>query len=182
MSEEWEQVHQKWQKTEIVEANLEEMMDNMTVMGKRLEMFNETEMDSRWEVFFQIKNQIISYERTSTLISLLSDKALRERHWDRILEYVRDAQPSFTETSINVNEITVEDLGIIGFDKCTTGIDSVVQSSHKEIEIEDELQSLATSIQNSKLETTVNQEGFFIISNANMLFEIFEKSQHKLWD
>ena len=182
MSEEWEQVHQKWQKTKIVEANLEEMMDNMTVMGKRLEMFNETEMDSRWEVFFQIKNQIISYERTSTLISLLSDKALRERHWDRILEYVRDAQPSFTETSINVNEITVEDLGIIGFDKCTTGIDSVVQSSHKEIEIEDELQSLATSIQNSKLETTVNPEGFFIISNANDLFEVFEQSQHKLWD
>ena len=182
LSEEWEQVHQKWQKTKIVEADLEEMKNNMEVMGKRLEMFNENDMDSRWEVFFQIKNQILSYERTSNLISLLSDRALRERHWDRILEYVRDAQPNFTETSINVNNITVEDLGIIGFDKCMTGIDSVVQSSHKEIEIEDELQSLATSIQNSKLETTVNQEGFFIISNANVLFEIFEQSQHKLWD
>ena len=89
---------------------------------------------------------------------------------------------NFTETSINVNNITVEDLGIIGFDKCMPGIESVVQSSHKEIEIEDELQSLATSIQNSKLETTVNAEGFFLISNANSLFEIFEQSQHKLWD
>ena len=182
LSEEWEQVHLKWQKTKIVEADLSEMMENMSVMKKRLEMFNENEMDSRWEVFFQIKNQILSYEKTSTLISLLSDKALRTRHWDRILEYVRDAQPNFTETSIDVNNITVEDLGIIGFDKCMNGIDSVVQSSHKEIEIEDELQNLATSIQNSKLETSVNQEGFFIIMNANNLFDIFEQSQHKLWD
>ena len=182
LSEEWEQVHQKWQKTRIVEANLDEMMENMSVMSKRLEMFNESEMDSRWEVFFQIKNQILSYEKTSSLISLLSDKALRPRHWDRILEYVRDANPNFTSSSIEVEKITVEDLGIIGFDKCVSGIDSVIQSSHKEIEIEDDLQSLATSIQNSTLETTVNQEGFFVISNSNYLFETFEQSQHKLWN
>lgn len=182
LSEEWEQVHQKWQKTKIVQADRKEMMENMDVMIKRLERFNEGEMDSRWEVFFQIKNQILGYDRTNVLISLLSDRALRTRHWDRILEYVRDAQPNFTETSINVNNIKVEDLGIIGFDKCMPGIEAVVQSSHKEIEIEDELQGLATSIQNSKLETTVNPEGFFLISNANNLFEIFEQSQHKLWD
>ena len=182
LSEEWEQVHHKWQKTKIVGADLVEMRENMSVMEKRLEMFQESEMDTRWEVFFQIKTQIQSYERTSSLISLLSDRALRPRHWDTILEYVRDAQPSFTKTSIDVNEITVEDLGIIGFDKCVTGIDSVVQSSHKEIEIEEELQVLAGSIQNSVLETNVNQEGFFIVSNANDLFEVFEKSQHKLWD
>ena len=182
LSEEWEEVHIKWQKTNIVGADLVEMKENMSVMEKRLEMFQESEMDSRWEVFFQIKSQIQSYERTSSLISLLSDRALRPRHWDTILEYVRDAQPSFTQTSIDVNEITVEDLGIIGFDKCITGIDSVVQSSHKEIEIEEELQVLAGSIQNSVLETNVNQEGFFIISNANDLFDVFENSQHKLWD
>ena len=182
LSEEWEQVHLKWQKTKIVGADLVEMKENMSVMEKRLEMFQESEMDSRWEVFFQIKTQIQSYERTSSLISLLSDRALRPRHWDTILEYVRDAQPSFTKTSIDVTEITVEDLGIIGFDKCVAGIDSVVQSSHKEIEIEEELQLLAGSIQNSVLETNVNQEGFFIVSNANDLFDVFEKSQHKLWD
>ena len=182
LSEEWEEVHMKWQKAKIVEANLDEMMENMSVMSKRLEMFSESEMDSRWEVFFQIKNQIIGYEKTSSLISLLSDKALRLRHWDRILEYVRDANPNFTNNSIEVEKITVEDLGIIGFDKCMSGIDSVVQSSHKEIEIEDELQSLATSIQISRLETTVNQDGFFIITNSNNLFEIFEQSQHKLWN
>ena len=68
-------------------------------------MFSESEMDSRWEVFFQIKNQIIGYEKTSSLISLLSDKALRLRHWDRILEYVRDANPNFTNNSIEVEKI-----------------------------------------------------------------------------
>ena len=182
LSEEWENVHHKWQKTNMILADLTEMKDNMSVMEKRLEMFNESEMDSRWEVFIQIKFQIQSYEKTSGLIALLSDRALRPRHWDRILEYVRDAQPNFTETSIDVKGITVEDLAIIGFDKCIPGIEGVVQSAHKEIEIEDELRELAASIQNSKLETDVNPEGFFIIMNANELFAIFERSQHKLWN
>ena len=136
----------------------------------------------RWEVFFQIKSQIQSYDRTAALISLLSDRALRPRHWDRILEYVRDAQPNFTETSIDTKQISVEELATIGFDKCVTGIESVVQSAHKEIEIEDELKSIFTSIQNSKLETDINQDGFFIITNANELFVVFESAQHKLWN
>ena len=181
LSEEWEQVHVKWQKTKMVEADLTEMLGNMEVMEKRIGMFKESEMDSRWEVFFQIKSQIQSYERTAALISLLSDRALRPRHWTRILEYVRDAQPNFTETSIDVNSISVEDLAIIGFDKCVNGIESVVQSAHKEIEIEDELKTLAASIQNSKLETDINQEGFFIITNANELFVVFESAQRDLW-
>jgi dynein heavy chain len=89
LSEEWEQVHTRWQSTKMVEANLTEMRENMEVMDKRIRMFKESEMDSRWEVFFQIKAQIQGYERTAALISLLSDRALRPRHWDRILEYVR---------------------------------------------------------------------------------------------
>ena len=53
--------------------------------------------------------------------------------------------------------------------------------AHKEIEIEDELKTLAASIQNSKLETDINQEGFFIITNANDLFLVFESAQRDLW-
>ena len=77
--------------------------------------------------------------------------------------------------------MSVEDLATIGFDKCVPGIESVVQSAHKEIEIEDELTTLAASIQNSKLETDINPEGFFIITNARELSVVFESSQHKLW-
>ena len=50
LSEEWEQVHVKWQKTKMVEADLTEMRSNMEVMEKRIAMFKESEMDSRLEI------------------------------------------------------------------------------------------------------------------------------------
>ena len=72
----------------MVEADLTRMEEDMKVMGERVDTFKESELDSRWEVFFQIKSQVQSYEKTGGLIALLSDKALRPRHWERYEEYL----------------------------------------------------------------------------------------------
>ena len=50
LSEEWEHVHLKWQKTKMVEADLAEMRENMVVMERRVATFRETEMDTRWAI------------------------------------------------------------------------------------------------------------------------------------
>ena len=182
MAEEWEEVHEKWQHTKIINAKIRDIEGNMNIMTDRLNMFNDKDVDNRWEIFSQVKYQIQSYDRTKHLIELLVDKALRKRHWESIMVYVKDANPNFNSISANRDDIKIEDLTIMGFDKCITSIEEVIVSAQKEIAIENDLDVLALKVRTTQIETDINKQDFYYIKNLSDLFDVYHESHLKLRD
>jgi len=182
MAEEWEEVHGKWQHTKILDAKIIDIEDNMTVMTNRLDIFNDKDLDNRWEIFSQVKYQIQSYDRNKHLIVLLVDKALRKRHWESILLYVKDANPNFSSIAVERDDIKIEDLTSMGFDKCISSIEDVILSAQKEIAIENELDFLAQKVWTTQIETDINKQDFCYIKNFNELFCVYRDAHSKLRD
>ena len=180
MAEEWEKVHQIWQMSKIVEVSQDEMQESIDSVSNRILTFNEKDIDNRWEIFFQISNQIQSYERIKALISLLVNNALRDRHWSDIFVIIRDMQPNAEEIKLEPQNITIKDLSTYGFDKCITSIEEVVHSAKKEIEIENSLQDLTTLVRESHIVVDVNKQDFFCIKNIMELFSIYKESHERL--
>jgi dynein heavy chain len=180
MAEEWEEVHEKWQQTKIICARVSEIEANINVMTDRLNLFNDRDIDNRWEIFSQVKYQIQSYDRTKHLIELLVDNALRKRHWESILVFVKDANPNFNNIFVERDDIKIEDLTGMGFDKCLANIEEVIMSAQKEIAIENDLDSLAQKVRTTQIETDVNKQDFYYIKNLSSLFDIYHESHIKL--
>ena len=180
LAEEWEEVHSKWQNSRIVEVDKDEMQNNIDIMINRIHTFNEKDIDNRWEIFFQVKYQIQSYEKTKTLISLLVEESLRGRHWEDIFIIIRDVQPNVDEVNIEKESIRIIDLSNYGFDKCISSIEDVVHSAKKEIEIENALKDLANLVHESQIVTDINKQEFFIIKNISELFITYKEAHEDL--
>jgi len=49
---------------------------------------------------------------------------------------VKDANPNFSSIAVERDDIKIEDLTSMGFDKCISSIEDVILSAQKEIAIE----------------------------------------------
>ena len=180
MAEEWEAVHHRWQITKIVDVSQDEMQMSIDSVSNSLSNFNEKEVDTRWEIFFQISYQIQSYERIRALISLLVNNALRERHWKGIFAIITDMQPNAEEVKLEKEDITIKDFSTYAFDKCISSIEEVVHSAKKEIEIENSLHDLTAQVRESEIIVDVNKQDFFCIKNIKELFNVYKEAHDHL--
>ena len=180
LTEEWGEVHNMWQQTKMIVVNEEEMQKSIMIMSDRINTFNEKDIDSRWEIFFQVRYQIQSYDRTKTLISLLVNSSLRKRHWDDIYAIVQDIQPNSEEINIEKDDLRLQDLSSYGFDKCLQSIEEVVKSAEKEIEVENALKDLYSQVRQSEIITSTSKQDISSIKNIADLFTIYKTAHKKL--
>ena len=180
LAEDWDKVHTQWQLSTIIDVNIEKMQESIEAMGLRIKQFNEKDIDSKWEIFFQVKSQIQSYEKIKYLISILLKDSLRSRHWEDIFIIIRDIQPNTEEIKIDKESIRIQDLSNLGFDKCIASIEEVLHSAKKEIEIEDALQKLSNLVRESQIITDVNKQDFCIIKNVSELFVLYKDAHENL--
>ena len=180
LAEAWEDVHMQWQVSKIIDVDLERMKESIDAMNDRIKQFNETDIDNRWEIFFQVKNQIQSYEKIKHLITVLVKDSLRSRHWEDIFIIIRDIQPNADEIKIEKESLRIQDLTNLGFDKCINSIEDVLHSAKREIEIEDALQELSNLVRESKIITDVNKQDFCIIKNISELCQLYKDAHENL--
>lgn len=84
LNKDWEGLWGDWKGNQFTELQTENMENLSQSIFKKLNRMSKELKDKSWEVVETSKNRVDQFKRTMPLITILKNKAMRLRHWDKI--------------------------------------------------------------------------------------------------
>jgi dynein heavy chain len=170
-AQDWEFSYSSWRSKPFLKLDGSEIEETVQKFSKRLLKLGKEIKD--WEVFTVLKERINQTKRTIPLLLDLGNPALRDRHWNEVMDLVGKT------FSHNGNSFTLDTIFELGLDQYTETISSISTAATKELSIEVGLNKIAASWEELELDIIPYKEdkGYHKVRSTETIFELLEDNQ-----
>lgn len=171
LAHEWNAQWETWKTQPFSALNMQEMEEVVQRFIKKVTKLGRDMKD--WEVYQNVKDKINQVKRTIPVLSDLRNPALRERHWNQLMEEI---QKTFDPMG---PEFTLEKVLEYGLDQYAEIISNMSGAASKELSIEQGLSSIKDSWNVLELDIVGYKEdrGYFKLRSTDPIFELLEDNQ-----
>ena len=169
--QEWSTSYNVWRGKHFLQLDAFEIDDVVQKFIKRLTKLGKEVKD--WDVFSNLKERVNQTKRTVPLLQDLRNPAMRERHWNAIMDEIGK---SFSTIS---QDFTLDKIYELGLDQHTETIAALSVAASKELSIEQGIQAIADAWEQLDIEISPYKEekGYWKIKTAEPVFELLEDNQ-----
>ncbi|KAJ1345264.1 hypothetical protein BSLG_000778 [Batrachochytrium salamandrivorans] len=170
-TQEWNMLYEAWRSVPFITLDSSEIEESVQKFVKRLSKM--TKEAKNWDVYINLKDRVSQTKRSLPLLLDLRNPAIRDRHWNQIID---DIGKTFTAQR---EEFTLDNIFELGMDQHTDFIATVSASATKELSIEQGLLSIKEAWLALDLDIVPYKEekGYFKIKSTEELFELLEDNQ-----
>ncbi|KAJ1537343.1 Dynein heavy chain 2, axonemal, partial [Nowakowskiella sp. JEL0078] len=174
LNQEWTNVWEGYKKDQFLSVNSNEMEETIQKFIKRITKLGREVKD--WDVFSVVKDKVHQIKRTIPIILDLKNPAMRERHWNQLMDEIGK---SFDPKS---EDFTLDKVMDIGLDQYVESISILSAAATKELSIEQGLMDISVSWETLELDISAYKEdkGYFKIKTTDQIFELLEENQISL--
>ncbi|KAI8894261.1 dynein heavy chain and region D6 of dynein motor-domain-containing protein [Globomyces pollinis-pini] len=147
-----------------LEETVQKYLKKLTKMGKEVK---------DWDVFTNLKDKVNQTKRTIPLLLDLRNPAMRERHWNQIMDEIGK---TFTTGG---SDFTLDKIFELGLDQHTESISALSVAATKELSIEQGLKDItdAWGILDIDIVPYKEEKGYYKIKSTDPVFELLEDNQ-----
>ncbi|KAJ3024564.1 UNVERIFIED_CONTAM: Dynein heavy chain 2, axonemal [Siphonaria sp. JEL0065] len=171
LTSDWVTVWEDWRTKPFLTLDAAEMEESVQKFLKKLQKMGKELKD--WDVYSNLREKISQCRRTIPVLQDLKNPALRDRHWNQIME---ETGKTFDPNSA---QFSLEKIFEIGLDQYGESINALSGAATKELSIEQGLVEIEKSWQELDLDVVPYKEdrGYFKIKSTDSLFELLEDNQ-----
>ena len=169
--QEWSASYNVWRNKHFFSLDAYEIDDVVQKFIKRLNKLGKEVKD--WEVFSNLKDRVNQTKRTVPLLLDLRNPAMRERHWNAIMDEIGKTFSTLNE------DFTLDKILELGLDQHAETISALSVAASKELSIEQGIQSIDTAWKDIEIEIAPYKEekGYWKVKTAEPIFELLEDNQ-----
>ncbi|XP_074478915.1 dynein axonemal heavy chain 2 [Sebastes fasciatus] len=153
ITQDWNVNWNIWKVGQFATLRTENMESTAQDLFKKLSKLQRELKDKEWDIVDFSKNKINQFKRIIPLIADLKNPAMRDRHWKQICE---ELQCSIDQTS---TEFTLEKIISLGLDEYTDKISEISGAASKELSIEQGLESIIKTWEETFLDIEPYKDG-----------------------
>ncbi|KAJ3206517.1 Dynein heavy chain 2, axonemal [Entophlyctis luteolus] len=171
LNSEWITVWDDWRTKPFLTLDATEMEESVQKFLKKLQKMGK-EM-KEWDVFTNLREKISQCRRTIPVLQDLRNPALRDRHWNQIMEEVGKTFDPYSD------KFSLEIIFEIGLEQYAESINTLSGAATKELSIEQGLTDIERAWNELDLDVVAYKEdrGYFKIKSTDSLFELLEDNQ-----
>jgi dynein heavy chain len=169
--QDWQSLYSKWRTIHFLSLDANEIEETTQKFNKRISKMNKEVKE--WDVYIKLKDKIQQTKRTIPLLVDLRNPAMRERHWNSIMDEIGKT------FSINESSFTMDKIFELGLDQQTEVISTLSAAATKELSIEQGLETISNAWETLDIEIGPYREekGYFKIKSTDSIFELLEDNQ-----
>jgi dynein heavy chain len=169
--QEWTSTYNGWRTNHFMSLDATEIEDSVQKYVKRLNKMGKEVQE--WEVFTVLKDKVNQTKRTIPLLMDLRNPAMRDRHWNQIMDEIGRT------FSIQGSDFTLDKIIELGLDQHTESISALSVAATKELSIEQGLQAITDAWDELDIDIVPYKEekGYFKIRGTDSIFELLEDNQ-----
>ncbi|KAL9651290.1 hypothetical protein ABK040_001243 [Willaertia magna] len=176
---EWQIKVAKWSRTLWVEAPIEEMSKEAARFSQILISKKEFSPElQELPAHKTLRNKVKHFQKTIELLSCLKSEALRERHWEKLM------QATGKNFDINPSTFTLKNLIDMNLYEHESVINDITDGANKELEVENTIKKVADIWRNKKFEMKKhirdNEDRGFILAAIDSIKEQLEEDTANL--
>eukprot|EP00842_Homolaphlyctis_polyrhiza_P005476 jgi/Hompol1/592/HPOL_005362-RA len=170
-TQEWNVAYDNWRSRPFLSLDGTEMEDAVQKFVRRLGKMGKEMKD--WDVFNVLKDRVNQTKRTIPLLLDLRNPAMRERHWNQIMD---DVGKTFNPQG---SDFTLDKILDLGLDQHAETISTLSTAATKELSIEQGLQEIKQAWEELEIDIAPYKEekGYHKIRSTDALFELLEDNQ-----
>jgi dynein heavy chain len=170
--QEWNTSYSLWRNKHFLALDANEIEETVQKFIKKLSKMSK-DLKESWDVFTNLKERINQTKRTVPLLQDLRNPAMRERHWNSIMD---DIGKTFSTTS---QDFTLDKIGELGLEQHVESISALSVAATKELSIEQGIQIIsdAWSVLEIDVAPYKEEKGYWKIRTAEPVFELLEDNQ-----
>ncbi|KAG2382028.1 hypothetical protein C9374_005820 [Naegleria lovaniensis] len=175
----WQKKVSKWSRTLWVEAPIEEMTKETARFSQILISKKEFPQElQELHAHKTFKSKVKHFQKTIELLSCLKSEALRERHWEQLM------QATGKNFDINPSTFTLKNLIDMNLYEYENSINEITESANKELDVENTIKKVAEVWRNKKFELKKhvrdNEDRGFVLTAIDTIKEQLEEDTANL--
>ncbi|KAI8923518.1 dynein heavy chain and region D6 of dynein motor-domain-containing protein [Entophlyctis helioformis] len=170
-TQEWNAAYDGWRLRPFLSLDATEIEESVQKFVRRLAKMGKEMKD--WDVFTSLKERVNQTKRTIPLLLDLRNPAMRDRHWNQIMDEVGK---TFSPQGA---DFTLDKILDLGLDQHTETISTLSTAASKELSIEQGLETIKEAWLTLELDIVAYKEekGYYKIRSTDSLFEQLEDNQ-----
>lgn len=169
--QEWNTAYASWRTKNFLLLDGSEVEESVQKFVKRLLRISKDVKD--WDVYTNLKDRINQTKRTVPLLLDLRNPAMRDRHWNSIMDEIGKTFSTSDEG------FTLDKILDLGLDQHTETISALSVAATKELSIEQGIRTITDAWNALEIDIVPYKEekGYYKIRSTDPIFELLEDNQ-----
>jgi len=169
ITRDWNRDWDLWKTGRFSELDTTAMEEAAAKYNKQLQKLSKE--IKHWRTWDALKERVEQFKRTMPLIADLRNEALRERHWQQLMDEIGKV---FDPKS---DDFTLEKVFTLGLDQYSSVINNISSFSSKELMIEKSLDSISETWTAMNMDLIKYKAEMYKVRNTDDLFQALEDNQ-----